>query len=161
MFYVLLAAAGGIGGDGGNGLENLPTDPARAWAVIIVVALLGIAPLLTAAYTSKKTANEAKAKAASPAAAETTTNTSSVVINGTVTPHIDASQQLLASVVGNVEERARLTAEKYDELDRRHVKLVREAARAELQVELLTKRIVELEAEVNILNGRLRERSGR
>jgi hypothetical protein len=142
------------GGGGTEVLNNLPADPVRAWAVIILVALMTVGPLIKASLDAKKTKSEEK-KSESKSGPST-----SVVIGGSVTPHIDASQQLLATVVGNVEERAREIGMKYDELERRHVVQVRELARSELQVELLTKRVAELETEVNILNGRLRERYG-
>lgn len=144
---LILALALAASAESNPGLDNLPVDPVKAWAVIITMFVMAVAPVIKAAIDKKKTAAK---EIPSPA----------VVIAGSVTPHIDASQQLLATVVGNVEERAREMTNKYDELERRHVKQVRELARSELQVELLTKRVTELEAEVNILNGRLRERSG-
>lgn len=131
----------------GGALSNLPADPARAWAVIIIIGLMTVAPIIKANFDGKKTKSS-----------EPKIPTTSVVIGGSVTPHIDASQQLLATVVGNIEERARQAEAKYDELERRHVKLVADVARSELKVEMLEDRVHELEAENNVLQGQLRGR---
>lgn len=147
MLSAILWAVGGIGGDGGPDLSNLPTDPARAWGVIAAVVFMAAAPVVKAKIDAKKVMAEAAKPAAVPAPA--------LVINGSITPRIDESQQLLATVVGNVEKRARDAETRYDELDKRHVAQVRELARAELQVEMLTARVNELQAEINILHGRL------
>lgn len=153
LVLLWLLAAVDPSGDGGPAevLNNLPADPARAWAVIIVVFVITVGPLLKASFDAKKTkAEEKKSESKGPSA--------SVVIAGSVTPHIDASQQLLATVVGNLEERARQAEAKYDELDRRHVKLVGDAARLELRVEMLSMKVRELEGENHVLQGQLRGR---
>lgn len=147
---ILSFFAGGEGG-GAEVLKDLPADPNKAWAIIILVALMTVAPLIKASFDGKKTkAEEAKSGEKGASA--------SVVISGSVTPHIDASQQLLATVVGNLEERARQAEAKYDELERRHVKLVGDAARLELKVEMLGNKVRELEGENHILQGQLRGR---
>jgi hypothetical protein len=138
--------------DPGAVLQNLPPDPARAWAIIFAVIFMAAAPVVKAYLDTKKSKGETKKeeKASVPS--------TSVVINESATPHIDASQQLLATVVGNLEERARQAEQKYDELERRHVELVRNVTRSELKVEMLEARVRDLENENSVLVGRLAER---
>lgn len=139
MLFLLFAVYASA--EAGTGLENLPADPVKAWAVIGTVFAMAVAPVLKARIDGKKNA-AAEAKTAPP----------SVVIAGSVTPHIDASQALLATVVGNLQA-------EHDELAKRHIKLVGDVARYELRVEHLEARIRELEAENNVLHGRLTGRT--
>lgn len=151
MIATLAASLADAASDAGTTLDNLPADPVRAWAVILIVALATATPLIKASLDNKK----AKSKSSETKKEDKSPTTSVSIVNGSATPHIDASQQLLATVVGNLEERARQAEAKYDELDRRHVELVRAVTRSELKVEMLEARVRELENENSVLVGRL------
>lgn len=138
MLFLLFAAYVQV--ETGTGLENLPADPVKAWAVIATVFVMAVAPVLKARIDGRKNATEEK------------TPPPSVVIAGSVTPHIDASQALLATVVGSLQA-------EHDELAKHHIQLVRDVARYELKVEQLEARVRELESENNVLHGRLMGRS--
>lgn len=140
MLPLLLAGIADIAADSGSALDNLPVDPVRAWGVIVTMFALAVGPVLAAQVQRKR---RATSEAAAPSA--------SVVINGSITPHIDASQALLSTLVGNLQA-------EHDQLAKLHIQLVRDVSRYELKVEQLESRVRELEAENNVLHGRLMDR---
>lgn len=134
MLILLIAAA--ISTESSTGLENLPADPTLARWVIAVTGLIALSPMIVARLQAKKATNDAK------------TGGTSIVIGSSVTPHIDASQALLATMVSKLESRVDAADARYLELEKRHYELMREYAKASAEVE-------SLRDQVGILHGRL------